>query len=82
MHDQSVMNALMARIRALAEANRARRVTAVRVRLGALSHMSPAHFREHFEQAARGSIAEGAMVEAEETQELHDVFLVDVELEM
>jgi len=43
---------------------RAERVTAVRVRLGALSHFTPEHFREHFDHAARGTVAEGAAVEA------------------
>ena len=33
--------------------------------LGALSHFSPDHFREHFEDASRGTVAEGAAVEAE-----------------
>ena len=41
------------------------RVTRIRVRLGALSHFTPAHFREHFEDASRGTLAEGAEVEAE-----------------
>lgn len=81
MHEHSVMNALMRRIGSIAEQRRARRVTAVRVRLGALSQMSPAHFCEHFEAAARGSLAEGATIEAEETRDLHGVFLVHVELE-
>ena len=41
------------------------RVTGIRVRLGALSHFTVEHFREHFEDASRGTIAEGAEVEAE-----------------
>lgn len=81
MHDQSIMNALMHKIEALAREHGARRVTVVRVKLGALSHMSPAHFREHFEKASAGSPAQGAAVEVETTQDLHDVYLVDVELE-
>ena len=32
--------------------------------LGPLSHFTPAHFREHFADAARGTIAEGAEVDA------------------
>ncbi len=40
-------------------------VTRIRVRLGALSHFTPHHFREHFEDASRGTIAEGAEVESE-----------------
>jgi hydrogenase nickel incorporation protein HypA/HybF len=81
MHDSSVLNALMRRLGDLAARNAARRVTAVRVRLGKLAHMSPEHFREHFEESSRGTLAEGASVDAEQSDELFDVFLVDVELE-
>ena len=65
MHEQALMNDLMRTIAAQAEAEGARRVTRIRVKLGALSHFTPAHFREHFEDAARGTLAEGADVEAE-----------------
>lgn len=80
MHDASVMRSLMRQVMAIAARHAAQRVTAVRVRLGRLAHMSPAHFGEHFEDAARGTLAEGARVEAECTDELYDLFLVDVEL--
>lgn len=43
----------------------AARVIKVRVRLGALSHLTPEHFRAHFREAAQGTVAEGAAVEAE-----------------
>jgi hydrogenase nickel incorporation protein HypA/HybF len=65
MHEQALMNDLMRTIAAQAEAEGARRVTRIRVQLGALSHFTAAHFREHFEDAARGTLAEGADVEAE-----------------
>ena len=39
-------------------------MTRIRVRLGALSHFTPEHFREHFVDAARGTLAEGAEVDA------------------
>lgn len=55
---------LMQKIEEVARDGRATRVTRVSVRLGALSHFTPEHFREHFEEAARGTIAEGAEVEA------------------
>jgi hydrogenase nickel incorporation protein HypA/HybF len=59
------MDDLLRRIEAEARAQGARRVTRIRVRLGALSHFTPAHFLEHFEWAARGTLAEGAEVESE-----------------
>ena len=65
MHEQALMNDLMRKLEAEARSEGARRVTRVRVRLGALSHFTEAHFREHFEDASRGTIAEGAAVEAE-----------------
>lgn len=80
MHDASVMQSLMRRIMAIAADHAAVRVTAVQVRLGRLAHMSPAHFRSHFEEAARGTLAEGAQVDAVCSDELYDLFLVDVEL--
>ena len=62
MHEHALMQDLMRKIEA--EAGGAR-VTHVRVRLGALSHFTVEHFREHFEDASRGTIAEGAAVDAE-----------------
>jgi len=56
---------LIRELEARARAEGAVRVTRVRVRLGALSHFTGAHFREHFEDAARGTLAEGAAVDAE-----------------
>ncbi len=66
MHEKAVMDDLVRAIEGQARAEGARRVTRVRVRLGALSHFTPEHFREHFEDATRGTVAEGALVEAEE----------------
>ena len=65
MHEKALMDDLMRKIAAQAQAEGAVRVTRIRVRLGALSHFTPAHFREHFEDASRGTLAEGAEVEAE-----------------
>ena len=59
------MDDLMRTIDARARAENALRVTRIRVRLGALSHFTEAHFREHFVDASRGTIAEGAEVVAE-----------------
>lgn len=65
MHEHALMNDLMRKIESQARAEGARRVTRIRVRLGALSHFTPAHFHEHFVDAARGTLAEGADVETE-----------------
>lgn len=65
MHEQALMRDLMEKITAEARAEGAARVTRIRVRLGALSHLTEDHFREHFEEASRGTVADGAAVEAE-----------------
>ena len=65
MHERAVMADLVREIESVASSERALRVTRVEVRLGALSHFTPAHFREHFEDATRGTLAEGAQIDAE-----------------
>ena len=64
MHEHALMVDVMRKIEEVAREGGATRVTRVDVRLGALSHFTPEHFREHFEDAARGTIAEGASVDA------------------
>lgn len=65
MHEQAVMDDLVREIVAVSARNGGARVVGVRVRLGALSHFTPGHFLEHFVDATRGTVAEGAAVESE-----------------
>ena len=58
------MEDLVGKVVAVAEAEQATRVVRIRVRLGALSHFTPEHFREHWVDASRGTVAEGAAVDA------------------
>jgi hydrogenase nickel incorporation protein HypA/HybF len=64
MHEKALMDDLMAKILDVADAEGGARVTRIRVWLGALSHFTPEHFRQHFDDAALGTPAEGAEVEA------------------
>ena len=64
MHEKALLDDLMAKILGVAAAEGGARVTRITVWLGALSHFTPEHFREHFEDAARGTAAEGAEVVA------------------
>ncbi len=72
MHEMSLMRDLMKKIEALADRERALAVTSIRIRLGALSHFSPEHFREHFAQVAPGTRAEGAALEISTSDDIHD----------
>lgn len=72
MHEKSVMDDLMRKILELAEREEAKKVTKITVKLGALSHMSKEHFKEHFDIAALGSIAQDAAIEAEVSDDIND----------
>jgi hydrogenase nickel incorporation protein HypA/HybF len=64
------MDDLVRKVLAVAEAEGASSVARIHVRLGALSHFSPPHFREHWADATRGTLAEGAEVEATMNEDL------------
>lgn len=86
MHEASLMKGLMRRIDEIADAESARKVTQVSVWLGALSHMSAGHFKEHFDEAAAGTRARGARLEIETSDDIddpnaHDILLRSVEVE-
>lgn len=65
MHEASLMNSLMNKIFSIAEQEGGRKVSEVSVWLGALSHMSADHFRQHYDQAAAGTIASHAELDIE-----------------
>jgi hydrogenase nickel incorporation protein HypA/HybF len=75
------MRDVMRKVEEVALAERATRVTAVRVRLGALSHLTPGHFAAHFADSARGTVAEGASVDAFVAEDGDGVVLESVEVE-
>jgi hydrogenase nickel incorporation protein HypA/HybF len=81
MHEQALMNDVMREIEEVARAGGAVRVTRVGVRLGALSHFSAEHFREHFADASRDTIADGAEVDAVMEDDIADPRARDVVLE-
>ncbi len=72
MHEFSLLKDLLNKIRTIAEDNNSDKVVGVNVKLGALAHISPDHFREHFEQAVKGTIAEGAKLEVESLTDMSD----------
>jgi hydrogenase nickel incorporation protein HypA/HybF len=87
MHEKHLTEDLVRELESLARAEGGRRVTRIRVRLGALSHFTPEHFREHFDTAAAGTLAEGADVQAELNEDVtapgaQGVLLETVELEL
>jgi hydrogenase nickel incorporation protein HypA/HybF len=85
MHEHSLIEALLNKILSLASDAGASKIVKVSVRLGALSQMSPTHLKEHFGEASRGTIAENAEIDAEESSDVHDphapfVFLKGIDI--
>ncbi len=64
MHELRLAQDLVSKIDAVACERHARRVVGVKVTLGALSGVSADHLQQHFAEAARGTSAEGARLEA------------------
>ena len=81
MHEFSLMADLLRKIEQLAKDADADKVTAVKVRLGALSHITPNHFREHFEEAIVGTVAAGAELDVAQCDDEHDPNAQDILLE-
>jgi hydrogenase nickel incorporation protein HypA/HybF len=85
MHEHSLIANLLSRIDAIAREQNAARVVGVAVWIGALAHISASHFREHFEDGSRGSLAEGARLDIEvsddsEHPQAQDILLRSIEV--
>jgi hydrogenase nickel incorporation protein HypA/HybF len=86
MHEFSLMADLLSKIETIARENGASRVRSVDVWLGAFSHISADHFREHFIEGTRGTVAEGATLRVETSDDdadpnAQDILLKAVEVE-
>ncbi len=66
MHERALLADLVREIESVAASENARRVRAIKVRIGPMSHMTPAHFVEHFVDATLGTVAEGARCDVEQ----------------
>ena len=75
------MNDLIKKIQSVAREQNAGRVLGISVRLGALSHMSASHFREHFEVASVGTVVEGAELKIEVLTDTNDPHAQEIRLE-
>jgi hydrogenase nickel incorporation protein HypA/HybF len=81
MHETALVRDIVRRINELAGATNARRVTGAKVWLGALSHLSAEHFREHFAIEARNTLAAGAVLDIEASEDPDDPHALHARLE-
>ena len=81
MHETALVRDIVRRIDELARATNARRVTGAKIWLGALSHLSAQHFREHFAIEARNTLAAGAVLDIEVSEDPDDPHALHARLE-
>jgi hydrogenase nickel incorporation protein HypA/HybF len=87
MHETGLMRDIVHRLEAAAREAGAERVMGVTVWLGALSQMSAEHFREHFIEEVRGTVAEDAALRLDVSNDIQhpeaqSVLLQSVDLEV
>lgn len=78
MHEMSLIHDLMNKILQVALAHKAERISSVHVEIGALAHISAEHFREHFLEAAHGTLAESARLNIDMKTDIYDPQAQDI----
>jgi hydrogenase nickel incorporation protein HypA/HybF len=73
MRETAVVRDVVRRMVELTQTTGARRVARAKIWLGALSHLSPEHFREHFAVEARDTVAASAVLEIEVSDDPNDL---------
>jgi len=81
MHETALVRDVVRRMVELTQTTGACRVARAKIWLGALSHLSPEHFREHFAVAALDTVAASAVLEIEVSDDPNDPDAQHVRLE-
>jgi len=81
MHETALVRDVVRRMVELAQSAGARRVPRAKLWLGALSHLSAEHCREHFAVEARDTVAAGAVLEIEMSDDPDNPHAQEVRLE-
>lgn len=80
MHEHSLMKNLFGKIEEIANNLNAKKVLKVHIKLGALAHISPEHFQEHFDEMRNDSIAKDAKVVITTSTDINDPQAQDITL--
>jgi len=78
MHEHSLIINLVKKVESIARDNKVHKVKSIKIKLGALSHTSPEHFREHFEPLAIGTLADGAELDFIVSEDMDDPYAQDI----
>ncbi len=72
MHEEALLRDIVAKVDEVARRGGGRPVTRIRLRVGALSHLTAAWLVERWPLAARGTLGEGAVVEVSSSSDPTD----------
>jgi hydrogenase nickel incorporation protein HypA/HybF len=81
MHEHAIIKDIIKQIQSIAAVQGALKVVGVSIKLGALCHITPRHFREHFELLSRGTVAERAKLSFEVSKGIDDPHAQNITLE-
>lgn len=86
MHEHSMIKRIVEKIEDTARTNNSESVKSIKIWLGAHSHTTPEHFREHFDPLSKGTVAENAELEfvvSEDTDHpnAQDIVLESIKIE-
>ena len=87
MHEFHLLKDLIHKIEELALKENACRINCIHIKLGALSHISPEHFAEHFHQAAVNPLYKDAKLDIVKSEDETDpsaqtILLENIEVEI
>lgn len=85
MHEMHLMKNIIQKLEQVSRAHQAEKVVSLKVWLGALSHLTPEHFLEHFEYESKNTHVEGALVSFEISNDVEhpdsmEVKILEVEI--
>jgi hydrogenase nickel incorporation protein HypA/HybF len=81
MYERSSISELLTKIESAVEAKHAQRAVVIKVKLGRQAPMSPDRFQERFQEASKGTVAEGARLEIETIDDWTDPLSLEVVLD-
>ena len=69
MHESGMIRGLVEKMETIIQENQ--KIKSVHIWLGALSQISPHHFREHFELETPGTVADGVELVVEKSEDVY-----------
>lgn len=69
MHEFNLLKDLLRKIDKISADNNGVKIERVQIWLGALSHITPEHFKEHFDEESKGHSCEGASLDIEQSDD-------------